>query len=142
LPRVMGLVLVMLALWLFAFDLARVTVRQRGLPRYIAVCLLSGYAWLAFGGALLATATAYDAALHSIFVGFVFSMVFGHAPVILPAVLRVKLPYRSVLYLPLILLHASLAVRVFVSVGAGAWGNAAAIALFIATAASLVLSRN
>lgn len=140
-PRVMGAVLVLLALWLFAFDLARVTVRQAGLPRYVAVCLLSGYAWLALGGALLAAAVAYDAALHAIFVGFVFSMVFGHAPVILPAVLRVALPYRSVLYLPLILLHVSLAIRVFVSASAGAWGNAAAIALFIATAAALAFSR-
>jgi hypothetical protein len=65
-------------------------------------------------------------------VGFVFSMVFGHAPVILPAVLRVKLPYHPVLYAPLVLLHGSLLVRAFVSTGAGAWGNAAAIALFIA----------
>ena len=141
-PRVMGLVLVMLALWLFAYDLARVTARQRGLPRYIAVCLLSGYAWLAFGGALLAAAVAYDAALHAFFVGFVFAMVFGHAPVILPAVLRVKLPYHPALYVPLALLHASLALRVFVSPLAGAWGNAAAIALFIVTAAALALNRN
>lgn len=140
-PRMMGVVLLLLALWLFAFDLARLTVRQTALPRYVAVCLLSGYAWLALGGALLAAASAVDAALHAIFVGFVFSMVFGHAPVILPAVLRVSLPYHSVLYLPLALLHASLAIRVFVSTSAGAWGNAAAIALFIATAATLVFSR-
>jgi hypothetical protein len=85
--------------------------------------------------------TAYDAALHAIFVGFVFSMVFGHAPVILPAVLRVKLPYHPALYVPLALLHASLALRVFVSPLAGAWGNAAAIALFIATAAALTVTR-
>jgi hypothetical protein len=139
LPRVLGVVLVLLALWLFACDLARVTVRQRGLPRYIAWCLLSGYAWLAFGGALLALETAYDTALHAIFVGFVFSMVFGHAPVILPAVLRVKLPYHPALYAPLVLLHGSLLVRAFVSTSAGAWGNAAAIALFIVTAAALAL---
>jgi hypothetical protein len=147
-PRFMGAVLVLLALWLFAFDLARVTVRQQGLPRYIAVCLLSGYAWLALGGALLAAAYAYDAALHAIFVGFVFSMVFGHAPVILPALLRVPLPYRSALYAPLIVLHASLAARALgglaqsaVLLRAGAWGNAGAIALFIATAAMLVATR-
>jgi hypothetical protein len=141
LPRVLGVVLVLLALWLFAYDLARVTVRQSGLPRYIAVCLLSGYAWLAFGGVLLALETAYDTALHAIFVGFVFSMVFGHAPVILPAVLRMKLPYHPALYLPLALLHASLLVRAFASTSAGAWGNAVAIALFIAAAATLVLGR-
>ena len=140
-PRALGAVLVLLAGWLVCFDLARVTVRQHGLPRYIAVCLLSGYAWLAFGGVLLAGATAYDAALHAIFVGFVFSMVFGHAPVILPAVLRVPLPYHPALYAPLVLLHASLALRVFVSPLAGAWGNAAAIALFIVTAATLTARR-
>ncbi len=140
-PRTLGVVLVLLALWLFAFDLARVTIRQTGLPRYVAACLLAGYFWLAAGGALMAAAIAYDAALHAIFVGFVFSMVFGHAPVILPAVLRVPFPYRAVLYLPLVLLHASLAVRVLVSVPIGAWGNAAAIALFIITAATLVLGR-
>jgi len=145
-PRLLGAVLVLLALWLLAFDLARITVKQAGLPRYVAVCLLAGYFWLAVGGALMAAATANDAALHAIFVGFVFSMVFGHAPIILPAVLRVRFPYHSALYAPLLVLHASLAVRIggnFLPEApwvqtAGAWGNAAAIALFIVTALVLV----
>jgi hypothetical protein len=138
-PAALGAVLVLLALWLSAFDLARVTVRRSGLPRYVAVCLLAGYFWLAVGGALMALSLGYDAALHAIFVGFVFSMVFGHAPVILPAVLRVRFPYSPFLYLPLVLLHASLALRVTVSTGIGAWGNAAAIALFIATGALICI---
>jgi hypothetical protein len=137
-PRLVGLVLVLLAAWLLAFDLARITVRQAGLPRYVAWCLLAGYFWLGLSGVLLFLSIAYDAALHAFFVGFVFSMVFGHAPVILPAVLRVRFPYRPVLYLPLVLLHLTLAVRVFLSTAAGAWGNAAAIALFIVTALVLV----
>ena len=140
-PRAMGVVLLLLALWLFFFDLARVTIRQSGLTRYVAACLLPGYFWLALGGALIAAQLAYDAALHAIFVGFVFSMVFGHAPVILPAVLRTRFPYSPVLYAPLVLLHASLAVRVVFSIELGAWGNAAAIAFFIVTAAALVLGR-
>jgi hypothetical protein len=53
-------------------------------------------------------------------------------------VLRVRFPYHPILYAPLILLHAALAVRVFVSAPLGAWGNAAAIALFIVTALVLV----
>lgn len=138
-PAALGAVLVLLALWLSVFDLARVTVRQSGLPRYVAVCLLAGYFWLAVGGALMALSLGYDAALHAIFVGFVFSMVFGHAPVILPAVLRVRFPYSPFLYLPLVLLHASLALRVTVSTGIGAWGNAAAIALFIVTGALICI---
>ena len=138
-PRALGVVLVVLAAWLFVFDLARVTIRQDRLPRYVAACLLAGYFWLGLGGALMALALAYDAALHAVFLGFVFSMVFGHAPVILPAVLRVRFRYHAALYLPLALLHASLAVRVFVSVPLGAWGNAAAIGLFIAVSLCLIL---
>lgn len=137
-PRALGVVLLLLAVWLVAFDLARVTIRQDRLPRYVAACLLAGYFWLGMAGALIALATGYDAALHAFFVGFVFSMVFGHAPVILPAVLRVRFPYHPVLYLPLALLHASLAVRVLVSMPLGAWGNAAAIVLFVLVSLSLV----
>ena len=137
--RVMGVALAGLALWLFHFDLARITVRQVGLPRYVAVCLLAGYFWLAVGGALAAVGAGRDAALHAVFVGFVFSMIFGHAPIILPAVLRTALPYHPALYAPLVLLHASLALRVAGAVAPGASGNAAAIALFIITAATLTL---
>jgi hypothetical protein len=138
-PRVQGVALLVLALWLLAFDLARVTIRQNGLPRYVAACLLAGYVWLGVGGALIAVPGSHDAALHAIFVGFVFSMVFGHAPVILPAVLRVRFPYHAVLYAPLVALHLSLLVRVLISTTVGAWGNAAAIAAFVVVSAVLVL---
>ncbi len=115
--RITGMGMLALAVWLGVYDVARRTVRGRGLPRYAAVCLLSGYGWLAVGGVLWMVAgrpdgDLYDAALHAVFLGFVMSMVFGHAPVILPAVLRVRLPYRPVLYAPLALLHAALLVRV------------------------------
>jgi hypothetical protein len=141
--RVTGIALLALAGWLFAYDLARKTIQARGLARYIAACLLAGYGWLAFGGTLLAMGTGYDAALHAVLVGFVFSMVFGHAPVIVPAVLRRALPYTPWFYLPLALLHASLALRAAGGLAgeqairmAGSIGNAAAIALFIAIAAA------
>ena len=39
-------------------------------------------------------------------------MVFGHAPIIFPAVVRVKMPYHWTFYLPLLALHASLLVRI------------------------------
>jgi len=151
-PRVLGVLLLLIALWLARYDIATRTVRAAGLTRYIALCLLAGYAWLAFGGALFALPAAagrepWDAALHAILLGFVFSMVFGHAPVILPAVLRVAIPYRAALYAPLALLHLSLAVRVagdlFASAAlraAGGAGSALALALFIVTAATLALS--
>ncbi len=151
--RATGALLLATAVWLWRYDIATRTVRARGLTRYIALCLLAGYAWLAFGGALFALSGAsgarelWDAALHAVMLGFVFSMVFGHAPVILPAVLRVPLPYRPLLYAPLILLHATLALRVAGDLAASAslraWGgagNVSAIALFILTAAGLALS--
>lgn len=150
--RAAGALLVLLAAWLARYDIASRTVRAKGLTRYIALCLLTGYAWLAFGGVALflvpgASRELWDAALHALMLGFVFSMVFGHAPVILPAVLRVAFPYRAVLYLPLALLHASLAARVAGDLAheagwraAGAVGNAAAVALFIVTGAVLVVS--
>jgi hypothetical protein len=88
--------------------------------RFIALCLLAGYAWLAVGGGAwlafgaAAPALARDAMLHALFLGFVISMVYGHAPVILPAVLRIPLPYRRGFYLHLALLQAGLVARVVV----------------------------
>jgi metal-sulfur cluster biosynthetic enzyme len=114
---VYGIGLLGLALWLLRQDIARRTVKEQGLTRFTAVCLLSGYAWLTIGSVLLLatgglTGTAYDAVLHAILIGFVFSMVFGHAPIIFPAVVRVRMPYHWTFYLPLLALHASLLVRI------------------------------
>ncbi|MBC8504857.1 MAG: hypothetical protein ISR58_12615 [Anaerolineales bacterium] len=106
-----------LAFWLLHYDIARRTVRQTGLTRFIAVCLLGGYVWLAvagiagmiFGG--LKSGAAYDLQLHAIFLGFVFTMIFGHAPIIFPAIIGTDINYRKLFYLPLILLHFSLLLR-------------------------------
>jgi hypothetical protein len=112
-----GLALLGLAGWLATFDVARHTVRGRGLPRYVAVGLLAGYGWLGVAGLLWAgggfsvDGSRYDAVLHAVFLGFTMSMIFAHAPVILPAVLRRPLPYHRVLYVPLALLHLSLLAR-------------------------------
>ncbi|MCC7106716.1 MAG: hypothetical protein IT307_16390 [Chloroflexi bacterium] len=117
--RASGLAIVWLAIWLFRFDVARRTLRRAGLPRYGAVSLLLGYGWLVLAGLLWAIAPErfragliYDAALHAIFVGFVFSMIFAHAPTIIPAVVNLAFPYQHRLYLPLALLHVSLLIRV------------------------------
>lgn len=118
--RLGGVGLLALAAWLARFDIARRTVRIPGVTRFIALCLLAGYAWLAVGGATwlaygaAAPALARDAMLHALFLGFVISMVYGHAPVILPSVLRVPLPYRPWFYGHLALLHAGLVVRVVI----------------------------
>lgn len=116
--RTVGLGMLALALWLLRYDVVRVTIRMQGLARFIAVCLFAGYLWLGISGILLlvhggqAAGLLYDAMLHSVLVGFVFSMVFGHAPIILPAVMGRPLSYHFVLYIPVIVLHISLVVRV------------------------------
>jgi len=146
--RMTGLAFVGLAAWLGAFDVARHTVRTSGLPRYIAAALLGGYVWLAVTGVLavragaVAAGSTYDAMLHALFVGFVFSMIFGHAPIIVPAVLGRAIAYRPAFYVPLALLHASLALRLFGDLWpwlpGRRWGgllNALAILLFFATIA-------
>jgi hypothetical protein len=116
--RLCGLGMLALAAWMLRFDIARKTVRGKGLPRYIAACLLAGYAWLGaagLAGALHGPRSAgfeYDLFLHAIFVGFVISMIFGHAPIVFPAVLGLNLAYTPAFYLPLALLHGSLLLRV------------------------------
>ena len=146
-----GIGLLGLALWLLRQDVARRTVKEKGLTRFIAVCLLSGYAWLAIGSlALLAAGSlagaAYDAVLHAILLGFVFSMVFGHAPIIFPAVVKVRMPYHWTFSLPLLALHASLLVRLAGSElmlpelqSLGGLLNAAALVLFILSTISSVV---
>jgi hypothetical protein len=116
--RLMGLGLLALAAWLLRYDIARRTIRTSGLPKFVAACLLSGYVWLGVGGALalafgaVSTGLRYDAVLHTVFVGFVFSMIFGHAPIIVPAVLGVAIAPLKQFYVPLALLHASLTARI------------------------------
>lgn len=145
--------LLALAFWLMRYDIARINARQKGLTRFIAVCLLSGYAWLCvagvlgLAGGLLPGHPWRDASLHAIGLGFVFSMVFGHAPIIVPAVTRLKLPYSVAFYLPLLMLHVSLALRVAGVMGgefalrrAGGLANACAILLFIVTVVAGIIN--
>lgn len=145
-----GLALLAVAGWLAVFDIARRTVRARGLSRYMALCLLGGYAWLAIAGlawaAMPLLVPARDVALHALGLGFVFSMVMGHAPVILPAVARIKLQFGPWFYAPLALLHGSLLLRCTADLlqpawrGTGALLNAAALALFAATVAGSAIA--
>lgn len=151
--RITGAGLIALAAWLARYDVARRTIRGRGVTRYMAAALLTGYGWLAVAGCLwagigqMSDGPAYDAQLHAIFLGFVMSMIFAHAPVIVPSVLGRPLPYRLVLYIPLVLLHASLLLRLAGgdwagNVDAWQWGgslNEVAILLFLIMAAVLVL---
>lgn len=140
-----GLALTALGVWLAVFDIARRTVKAQGLSRYMAICLLSGYFWLVTAGLGWVGWTlglpARDLALHALGLGFIISMVMGHAPVILPAIARIKLLFGAWFYVPLSVLHASLLLRLFGAMvdpamrRPGALLNALALGLFAATVA-------
>jgi len=136
---------VALTAWLLKHDVARRTIRQPGLPRFIGACLLSGYVWLGVSGLLalrfggMVAGPHYDAMLHTLFLGFVFAMIFGHAPIIFPAVLGKPISFRSTFYTHLVALHLSLSLRVIGDLmpwsSGRLWGgllNAAVLLLFLA----------
>jgi hypothetical protein len=99
--RITGVGTIGLGFWLLRYDIARRTVKNQGLTRFIAVCLLSGYVWLLVSGLMslgyggVPAGPVYDTMLHAITLGFVFGMVFGHAPIIFPAVLGLDILYKS-----------------------------------------------
>lgn len=148
----LALLLIGLVVWLVRHDIARRTIRSQGLTRFMAICLLSGYAWLAVASLIglaadgLFAGRSYDATLHAVFLGFVFSMVFGHAPVILPSVTRLAVPFHPLFYIHWGLLQLSLLLRV-IALSAG-WPeghqlaaalNGIAIVLFMANTVTAVV---
>ena len=73
------------AVWLLHYDIARRTVHLSGQPRFSALAILIGHAWLGVAGVILVAAPSsvaafsYDALVHAIAIGFALSMIFGHA---------------------------------------------------------------
>lgn len=143
-----GAALLLIALWGGLHDVAMRTVRAQAVTRFSSVCMLAGYLWLTvagagwlFGGARW-EGPVHDAVVHALFVGFAISMIMGHAPLILPAVLGVRITYHPTLYIAVALLHLSLAVRVIpgdawgwaTARTVGAVGTAVAIVIFALTA--------
>ncbi len=143
--RLSGCALLGLSFWFIRNDIARRNLRHPNpLTRYIAICLFSGFIWLGISGGLflyfgaLYAGPYYDAALHSVFVGFVIAMIFGHAPIIFPAILGKPIIFYRTFYLHISLLHLSLAIRIagdlFSNQVVRQWGgllNEVAILLFL-----------
>jgi hypothetical protein len=136
--------LIAIAVWLIRYDVARRTIRSIQWTKYSAICLLSGYGWLVITGitgiwkTLPYAGLFYDAMLHMIFVGFIFSMIFAHASVIIPSLSGLLIPFHGYFYLPLGMLHGFLIIRIvgdLLSLNLlrqiGGYGNVAAILLFL-----------
>jgi len=154
--RTLGLGMIGAALWLLRFDIARMTWRRPGLPRFMAICLIGGYGWMAVSGTLLLiqapveSGLFYDAALHAFFLGFVFMMIFAHAPLIFPSVLLwPPLEVRGRFWVHVGVLHLSLLLRVGGDVlewhEGRRWGailNGVAVAIFLLnTVSSMIAAR-
>jgi hypothetical protein len=76
--------------------------------------------------------------LHMVLLGFVFSLIFGHAPIIFPAILDTPIHYRPAFYAHLALLHLSVLLRAAGDLNAmpslrmwAGWLNVAAILIFL-----------
>ena len=133
-PALLGLAVIMAY-----YDVARRTIRAGGGVRFMAASMLAGYIWLALAGAVWSLwglgglgGSAYEIVIHAITVGFAFSMILAHAPVIIPAIVHRALPYHRLMWLPYVLLHAGLVVRVggLLAGTAGIWqvGGAVGVA--------------
>ncbi len=153
--HLLGLAMLLLTGWLLRHDAARRTVHSRGLTRFMAANMLIGYFWLLvtgvtwlLRGAALGGAR-YDIVVHATFLGFTITMIMAHAPIILPAVLHRPLPYRAVLWVPVVLMHTSLVLRLWLGDlldNATAWRlggvlNVVSLLLFFALAAWSVLTK-
>ena len=153
--RLLGFGALLMAIWLLRYDIARRTIHREGLARYIAACLLVGYGWLGVGGIIglwkgaLYAGPDYAALLHVFLLGFVFSMIFGHAPIILPAVAGLRLDYHPIFYGHLVLLHSTLLYRLYgyltLNFTVQQWGglfNVIAVLLFLAVTMFAVILSN
>ena len=150
--RASGLAVAALGATLAYTDIARRTVRGTGLARYAAVAILTGYFWLIVSGILgtvfgrTIAGLHYDAWTHAQFVGFVFVMIMAHAPIILPSVAGIQVQFTPAFYVPLVLLHASLAGRIAADLTLSWYGrqwtgavNVVAVLLFAAVLVRSIL---
>jgi hypothetical protein len=116
--RLVGLGEICLAVWLLRYDIAWRRLKAGGQARYMAVCLLSGYGWLAIGGLFhvayggAMAGPSYDAMLHAVVLGFVLAMIFAHALIIFPAILQIAIVYTPRFYSHLLLLQLGLVLRI------------------------------
>lgn len=111
-----GSLLILISLWLMKNDLIGISINKKGLTRYVAITLLSGYMALLFSGVILLVMAGlpfgYDVFIHVFFIGFVFAMILAHGPIILPGVLGLSVkPYNSILYFWVALLMGSWMLR-------------------------------
>jgi hypothetical protein len=118
---VAGSALILVAIWLLRFDLIGITIKKSGLTKYVGWTLMGGYFALLISGLFLlifdGEQYGYDLLVHVFFLGFVFSMIFAHGPIILPGVLGIsEKPFSKLFYMWVVLLGFSIILRVSASI--------------------------
>ncbi len=110
--------LVVLSVWLLRYDVAMLNLRGSGRSRFVAVSLVSGYlwllvpAWIVWEGGGGWPGLDYDAFLHSVFLGFVLSLVMAHSMIVLKALVGRDARYSPLYYLPWGIIQGTLVTRV------------------------------
>ncbi len=102
--EIMGLSALLISAWLLFFDMAKVAAKKTAQFRYIGIGLRTGYCWLGLHGLILLTMEShplyYDLMLHTFFLGFTFSMIWAHAPIIFPTIFGIReTPYHPILWI-------------------------------------------
>ncbi len=115
--KISGVSLIAISLWLMRYDMVGISIKKEGLAKFVGTSLLAGYIAMLLTGVFFIVlhnqAISYDVVVHTFFLGFVFSMIFAHGPIILPGVLGISAkPYHRILYLWLFLLHLSWIMRI------------------------------
>jgi hypothetical protein len=113
----MGSSVLLVAVWLLYLDMAKIASKKQDQFKYIGVGLRVGYLWLFLNGVILIFYTHhplyYDLFLHTFFLGFTFSMIWAHAPIILTMVLNIKEKlYHPILWLGWSIFQLSLIGRI------------------------------
>ena len=145
--HVVGIGMTLAGTWLLWADTARATVRRGGLATYAGAALITAYAWLAVAGVIVMLRGLlnpwYDATLHAFFIGFVIGSIFAHGPIILPALTGRAVRFTPMFLLALVLLHASVGLRVAASLASEQnWRQQAAhahVLAFVAYVAAMAL---
>lgn len=113
----LGIGMAVLLITMLMNDTAIKTWKYKGVTGFMGVCMLLGYVW-ALLASLVWIVGVYrlggywsDFSIHAFALGFAVSMVIAHVCVIVPSILRRQMPYSPVLWLPLILLHLGLLLR-------------------------------
>ncbi len=151
---IFGTGFIAISMWLFKYDIIRKSIKIKGIHRFTAVMLGFGYAWLLLSGLLIALANVgtfhYDGVVHTFFIGFTFSMIFAHGPIIFPGVAGFPFkPFHHILYWIGGLLQLSLFARIIADlIGSvplrktGGMVNGITILIFFASLVILIIFEN